>query len=119
MNVELLKSAGVDYAAGLAHLMDDAELYEAVLAAFVSDDVLQRAQAAFRAGDRDALLRAAHEAKGSTGSADLTAVYAEACELVKLLRGGCGTEEEIAACFHRFESVYTSVQNGVRAAMEV
>lgn len=117
INAEMLKMAGVDYQAGLARFMNDAELYEAVLMAYAGQDVLERAQEAFQNGDKEMLLAAVHEAKGSSGNADLMAVYVEASALVALLRGNSYTEDELADGFQRFESAYIKIKNAIQAAL--
>lgn len=118
MNIELLKKAGIDYEAGLKRFLNDSELYEDVLTAFAADDLLERAQEAFRGGDRQQLLKVVHEAKGSCGNADLTNAYTEASALVTMLRSINCTDEEVAEGFKRFEETYEFVRNGIRAALD-
>ena len=117
INAERLNRAGIDYAAGMRRFLDDAELYEAVLTAFAREDILERAEAAFQAGDHGALLRVAHEAKGACGNAGLDNVSAEAGALVSLLRSGAYAENELIEHYKRFARAYTAAQDGVRAAL--
>ena len=117
MNSSILQHAGIDYQAGMERFMNDGELYEAVLNAFVSDNALERAQKAYQSGNTDALLQVIHEAKGSGGNAGLTELYAEASALLKLLRGGDYSQEELTMRFERFEAVYTKMRDGINAAL--
>ena len=118
INAEVLTKAGIDYQAGLTRFMNDPELYEAVLTAFASEDVLERAQAAYDADDREGLLRVVHEAKGSGGNAGLDRLYAEASALVSLLRGPSYTDDELAEVYQRFTAAYLSARKGIRAALQ-
>lgn len=118
MNAERLEQAGIDYNAGVARFMGDKELYEVVLAAFLQDDGLERAQRAFDSGDRTALLACVHEVKGSSGNADMKELYAAACELVTLLRASTDINQEIADSYARFGAAYRAAQEGIRTASE-
>lgn len=82
MHSEVLNKNGIDYNAGLERFMGNAELYEMVLAAFARADIAKRARAAYDANDRERLFQVVHEAKGSSGSAGLSALYAEASDFV-------------------------------------
>lgn len=117
MNIKYLTDAGIDYKAGVERFLDDPELYEAILNAFLNDDLLSRAEAAYESGDRNALRLVIHEAKGSSGNAGFLNIYAAASELSALLRGGNYTDDELRAGFRRFESVYSTVYSGVSAAL--
>lgn len=117
INAELLSKTGISYAAGMRRFMNDAELYEAVLTAFAGEDILERAAAAYSAGDNEKLLMVVHEAKGSGGNAGLDRVYAEASALVALLRCGSFTEDELTEDYERFADAYTVARDGIRAAL--
>lgn len=117
MKAEELNKAGIDYSAGLKRFMDDAALYEMVLAAFARADTPQRARAAYDANDRETLLSVVHEAKGSSGNAGLELLYTEASALVKLLRSQGYTDDELAQGFLRFEKCYLSMQEAIKAAL--
>ena len=118
INAEMLNNAGIDYAAGLERFLNDADLYAAVLTAFVSEDVLERAQKAYRADDRQLLLRTVHEAKGSSGNAGLDFVYAEASALVALLRSTGYTDEELKETYDHFTAAYMKARSAIKAALE-
>lgn len=118
MNAEMLKKAGVNYNAGLTRFMGDRQLYERVLSIFVHDDLPQRARAAYDSDDRDTLRRIVHEAKGSSGNADLTNVYDKACALTTLLRSEDYTDDELRVGFLCFEKTYSMMQKAIKAAME-
>ena len=115
---DVLNAAGIDYSEGLERFSGDAEFYEMVLRAFVRADIAERSRAAFDADDREALLSAAHEAKGSGGNAGLKRIYAQASALVKLLRSGDYTEEELTESFLQFEKAYLSTQTAIKASLK-
>lgn len=117
IKADVLNKAGIDYNAGLERFMGDPELYEMVLAAFVRDDVAKRARAAYDANDLDSLLKAVHNAKGSSGNAGLNNVYVEANALVKLLRSQDYTDDELTESFLSFEKTYLFVQTAIKAAI--
>lgn len=117
INAELLNQAGISYEEGMNRFMDDAELYEAVLEAFLDEDILERATAAYEAKDNAQLLRVVHEAKGSGGNAGLDKLYAEASALVKLLRSPSFTGDALDIDYERFVKAYTVARDGIRAAL--
>lgn len=114
----VLNAAGIDYSEGLERFMGDTELYEMVLRAFVRADIAERSRAAYDKNDREALLRAVHEAKGSCGNAGLNQIYVKAGALVKLLRGGDYIEEELTESFLQFEKAYLSTQTAIKASLK-
>ena len=114
---DVLNKNGIDYNAGLERLMGNTELFEMVLAAFTRADIARRARAAYDANDRDALLNVVHEAKGSSGSMGLSALYEEACALVKLLRSRDYTDDELTERFLRFESLCVTAETAIKAAL--
>lgn len=117
IHADALRKGGIDYDAGLKRFMGKAELYEMVLAAFVRADIAGRAKAAYDANDRDALLKAVHEAKGSSGNAGLISLYAEADSLVQLLRSKEYSDDELADAYKRFEETYLSIQAVIRESL--
>lgn len=118
MNIELLHQAGIDYEKGVERFLGDRELYETVLHAFREETTLQRAQAAFSNHDDKALLDSVHEAKGSSGNADMTVLYQASCALVSLLRQPGYTREQVEAGFFRFRDAFLAVQSGIAKAEE-
>lgn len=117
IHADTLRAAGIDYDAGLERFMGDPELYEMVLASFARSDMARRARAAYDANDRDALLKVVHEAKGSSGNAGLDRLYAEASELVKLLRSHDYAEAEYTERYLGFEALYGAVRAAIEAAI--
>lgn len=116
---KILSQYGIDYAGGLARFLDDQELYESVLEAFLTDTLLAKARRAFEDGDRATLFSCVHELKGSSGNANMTALYEASCELVSLLRDNAGSDEEVAKSFARFTDAYLLARDGIREALEV
>lgn len=118
MNTEILQRAGIDYKAGLNRFLDDKELYESVLTAFLTDTCLDRAQQAMDSGDRAELFASIHAVKGSSGNADMTRLYFASSELVACLRQKDETDEDIAELFGKFRDAYLCARNGIRDALE-
>lgn len=118
MNKQILENAGIDCGECLKHFMNDERLFSAVLSAFANDSVFERARAAYRNGDMAELRETAHEAKGSSGSANITGVYNPASELVLLLRRDSFTQAEVDEAFKRFDDAYTAAQIAILAALK-
>lgn len=118
MKLEPLAQAGIDYEAGLRRFMNDKAMYQAVLGAFLRDDVIARVREAYASGDRERLKAAVHEAKGSSGNGGFTAVYDQASALMTLLRGESYTDDELTAAYQRFVDTYMRAWNGIKAALE-
>ncbi|MDD3337018.1 MAG: Hpt domain-containing protein [Eubacteriales bacterium] len=119
MNIAVLKKAGIDYEAGLRRFLDDSDLYETVLTAFLQDQSLEKAEVAYAAGDNDALFEIAHELKGSCGNTDMTVVYKAACELTEKLRHNRAiSKSELADTYQAFKSAYLAARNGIALAQE-
>lgn len=117
IKAEELNKAGIDYSAGLKRFMDDPELYEMVLAAFLRADTSRRARAAYDAHDHETLLSVVHEVKGSGGNAGLDRLYTEASALVVLLRSRDYTEDELMKSYMRFEAAYLTAQEAIKEAL--
>lgn len=117
IQMEVLQQAGIDYNAGVKRFMNDKGLYEAILTAFAGEDVLERAQAAYRAGNREELRRVVHEAKGSGGNAGLDVVYVPTCAFMELLRSESYTDDELAAAYGRFETAYETTRSAIKKAL--
>ena len=118
MNADVLKASGIDYDAGLARFVNDQELYETVLQAFLHEDCLQRAETAYAANDNQALFKVAHEVKGCSGNADMKRLYVASCRLVELVRHMEGSQEEIDQAYTVFVKAYNEAVEGIRKAME-
>lgn len=118
MNIDTLKSSGVDYDEGVRRFMGRAHLYEKVLAKFPRDKTFPRIQADYESKDNESLLRDAHEFKGMCGNIGLLSLFSASDALVKLLRSGEFPAEELDAAYAALEREYTTVRNAVLAAME-
>lgn len=116
MNREVLARYGIDYQNGIARCMDNAELYETLLALFLQDDTLIRAKAALESRDYTQLFKYMHELKGACGSADMTELYQAVCPLVELLRNNEPQAVEVDILFTRVEAAYNRAQEGISLA---
>lgn len=119
MNREILEKSGIDYTAGVKRFMDDSELYERVLTAFLSDDSFSNASQAFSRGDNKALFEQTHALKGVCGNLDMTALYRASGELAEYLRHNESPDKAVVgALFERLRSAYCQAADGIRAASE-
>ncbi len=118
MNVEILKSADIDYDRAVKRFMGKAHIYEKVLGDFLDDTALELALAAYDAGDMQGLFECAHEIKGVSGNMDMTRLYRAACDLVELLREGAVSDDARKAAFLSFQAAYLDAKRAIRKAME-
>ena len=118
MKAEILRQAGVDYDYGVQRFVGRAHLYEKALTKFSKDTTFDRIRAAYEAGDRAALLAAAHECKGMCGNIGLTSLYEAADALVQLLRGDAVAPDALDAAYALLDKRYRAVHTAVAAAME-
>ncbi len=118
MNRETLIQHNIDCDAGIRRFMGDRELYEEVLAAFLEDDSLSRAESAYEQHDYMALFDQAHAIKGASGNLDMTALYVASSELTEYLRHNDAPDP--AGVSERFETMRTAYKNaaeGIAAAI--
>lgn len=118
INAEKLNEVGIDYQAGLSRFMDNLELYEAVLNAFLSDNISERAQDAYENRDYETLYSVIHGVKGSSGNAGLTKLYIETSNFAALLHSKNFTEDEVIEHYNRFERAYTKTYDGIKSALQ-
>lgn len=117
LNAEILVHGGVDFNQGVARFLDDRELYESVLVAFLDDKTFSDADAAFARRDYEALYIAAHTLKGASGTMDMTELYKAACEMTELLRApGAPSEDEVVWRFAEVRDAYERVVRAIRDA---
>ena len=118
MNAEILKGAGIDYDFGVKRFAGRAQLFEKAMSKFPKDGAFFRIRAAYEAGDEERLLAGAHEFKGMCGNIGLTSLYEASDALIRLLRGGGYSPDELSAAYELLEGRYETVYNAVIAAME-
>lgn len=117
MNRDILEKNGIDYAAGLGRFMEDEELYDEMLTAFLSDDSFSKASEAFSSKDYTMLFEQAHAIKGVSGNLDMRELYRASGELSELLRHDkTPARSAVAALFEQMELAYHQVVNGICAA---
>lgn len=117
MNRKILEENGVDYAAGVRRFMEDRELYEEMLTAFLSDGCCSKAAEAFDKRDYTALFEQAHTLKGASGNLDMPQLYCASSELTEFLRHNSAPDEyKLSELFDKVRAEYARVVNGIRAA---
>lgn len=119
MNKADLLNSGIDYEAGVKRFMNDHELYEGMLTAFLFDDTFSKVSEAYKAHDYVALFAQSHTLKGVSGNLDMTVLYHMASELTEYLRNNGAPEESVVtALFDKLQSAYYQVTGGIRSAGE-
>lgn len=117
MNNVILQENGIDYAAGLRRFLEDRELYEEMLTAFLSDDSFQKASEAFCRKDYSALFDQAHALKGASGNLDMPELYRASGELTEFLRHNRAPEAaRVSELFYDMQAAYSQVAHALRAA---
>lgn len=117
MNREILEESGIDYAAGLRRFLEDQDLYEKMLTAFLSDDSFSKASDAFRDRDYAALFEQTHALKGVSGNLDMPELYHGSGELTEYLRHNNTPEENtVSVLFDKISKAYQRVIAGIHAA---
>lgn len=117
MDRRVLEENGIDYAAGVRRFLEDRELYEEMLTAFLSDDSFAKASGAFEKKDYPALFEQTHALKGASGNLDMPQLYRASCELTELLRHNSAPEAgRVSELFEKMRAAYIRVINGIRAA---
>lgn len=86
MDIAKLRDAGIDYEDGLRRCAGNDTLYERLLGMFAQDTNYAESLEAFDQGDWDGLFSHMHEIKGMSSNLSMTNVYADAAEIVALLR---------------------------------
>lgn len=118
MKTDILIDAGIDYYNTLKNLMNDQELYHRVLTALVNDDAFERAEKIWENGDRNELQKVIHEIKGMSGSAGLKRSYETSSALVRVLKNGKYSENELENLYHSFRLAFIKERDAVRQALE-
>lgn len=119
MDTTLLERGGIDYAHGVERFLGDSALYEEVLAEFLKEDALDRAQAAYDSHDLDALFAVVHEVKGSSGNTDMHDLYLASAELADLLRPRAvrtPQDADVTRLFDAFADAYRRAVSAIRDA---
>ncbi len=86
MDIAKLRDAGIDYEDGLRRCAGNDTLYERLLGMFAQDTNYAESLEAFGRQDWDELFSHMHEIKGMSSNLSMTDVYADAAEIVALLR---------------------------------
>lgn len=118
MIVKYLTDCGIEYEAGLARCLGKEDFYEKVLKAFLQDELLSKAQKAFKEKNMADLRLYVHEIKGSTGNLSITPIYNVASDLNNLLRDGNYTEKDVKKAYKKFESTYLQTLKMINKAFK-
>ena len=119
MDRSILERHGINYTAGLRRFMEDEDLYNEMLTAFLADKSFAKAFDAFNKRDYSALFEQAHVLKGASGSLDMTELYQSSSELAELLRHNKEPDEaSISVLFDKMQAAYYQVIDGVRGSLK-
>ncbi len=102
-----LKELGVDIEGTLSRFVDDDEIYTRFLTRFPDEDRMTPINDAIKAGDNEALLKAAHKMKGVTANLGMTELSARAEKIVSKLRNDIseGFEEDARAVAEEYDRI--------------
>lgn len=118
MIIKYLTDCGIDYESGLSRCLGKEDFYEKVLKAFLEDELLLKAQKAYKEKNMTDLRLYVHEIKGSTGNLSITPIYNAASDLNNLLRDGNYTEKDVKKAYKQFESTYEKVLKSIKKAFK-
>ena len=81
MNINILKTCGVNYENGVERFLGDSVLYENMLKMFLEDDSFSKAVAALAEGNYKKLFESVHSIKGVAGNIDIDPLFKSASQL--------------------------------------
>lgn len=84
--IDALQDMGVDTQAALRRFAGNSALYERFLMKFLEDGTFKKVEDAFKTGDWDSMLSAAHNFKGVAGNLGLNQLYQASSKIVSSLR---------------------------------
>ena len=84
--IDALQYMGVDTQAALRRFAGNSALYERFLMKFLEDGTFKKVEDAFKAGNWDSMLSAAHNLKGVAGNLGLNQLYQASSKIVSSLR---------------------------------
>ena len=84
--IDALQDMGVDTQAALRRSAGNSALYERFLMKFLEDGTFKKVEDAFKAGNWDSMLSAAHNLKGVAGNLGLNQLYQASSKIVSSLR---------------------------------
>lgn len=113
MDIAKLQDAGIDYEDGLRRCAGNDTLYERLLGMFAQDTNYAESLEAFEKQDWDGLFSHMHEIKGMSSNLSMTEVYADAAEIVALLRAQ--DYDAIAPVIDRLRKSYALVIEAIGA----
>lgn len=113
MDIAKLQDAGIDYEDGLRRCAGNGTLYERLLGMFAQDTNYAESLEAFEKQDWDGLFSHMHEIKGMSSNLSMTEVYADAAEIVALLRAQ--DYDAIAPVIDRLRKSYALVIEAIGA----
>lgn len=113
MDIAKLQDVGIDYEDGLRRCAGNDTLYERLLGMFAQDTNYAESLEAFEKQDWDGLFSHMHEIKGMSSNLSMTEVYADAAEIVALLRAQ--DYDAIAPVIDRLRKSYALVIEAIGA----
>lgn len=112
-DIAKLQAAGIDYEDGLRRCAGNDSLYERLLGMFAQDTNYAESLEAFEQKDWDGLFSHMHEIKGMSSNLSMTEVYADAAEIVALLRAQ--DYDAIAPVIDRLKTSYAIAVEAIGA----
>lgn len=109
MDINKLKSVGINYDSGLARFAGKKELYEKYLNKFVDDQSFNDLNKYLEANDIENAFKAAHTLKGIVGNLSMDNLYNATCLLVEDLR--VGKTDNLDTLFSPVKDEYEKVLN--------
>ena len=85
---QALKECGVDYDEGLEKFMGEEELYDGLLADFLTENTFESAALMLEKGDEEGFLKAVHAMKSVTGTLSMNRLYRLCFDTVENMRSG-------------------------------
>ncbi|HPE96146.1 MAG TPA: Hpt domain-containing protein [Bacillota bacterium] len=118
MNKAILIEHGINYDSGLRRFLDDTELYEKMLEAFLSDDSYKKILKAYSENNMKSLFDDVHTLKGTSGSLDLERLYKASCALSDYLKFNSTPDKGLVnAMYLQLQKAYDFTVEGIRLAL--
>lgn len=108
MNIEELKSAGIDYASGVKRFSNKAALYEKYLVKFFSDPSFSALGEYISGKDYEEAFKCAHTLKGLSGNLSLTGFYEQLSVMVEALRNN--EPDSVEEMYDELTKIYESMR---------
>lgn len=112
--IDTLRDMGVDTQAALRRFAGNSALYERFLMKFLEDGTFKKIEDAFKAGDWDSMLSAAHNLKGVAGNLGLDQIYQASSKIVSSLRSE--NRNDAAEAYSELDIAYRALRPVLESA---